>query len=118
MKRLNRNKVAELVRDYGNYNAWRRSYFTLGKNRDQNTEVEQDYFDYGYIYYGYMATEVEVRLAEMGIFIYDELSKERLAKWDWGKAHGEWRDKFHDYHNAEKAYDIEQKELEMDGAVA
>ena len=113
MKRLNRKEVANLVRHYGAYVAWREKY-SQKMRRDNNTEAEQEYYRASYLYWGYMEEEAEIKLAEMSIFIHDDLSEQRLADWDWKEARGLWGDYYDRHQEAEEAYEAEQKQQEQE----
>lgn len=120
MKRLNKKEVANLVRQYGTYTAWREKYYQQ-MLQDNNTEVEQELNRSAYLYWSYMEEEAEIELAEKGIFIYDDLSEKRLFDWDWNEARGVWTDYNARYREAKKAYKAEQGQQEQEestGAVA
>ena len=120
MKRLNRKEVAELIRDFGNYSGWAEKYWNQF-NQGNNTEVEQSFYRSGYVYWCHMKDEIEVRLAEIGILIHDDLSEKYLAEWDWNEASTKFNRLYHDFREAKKAYEAEQEQQEQEestGAVA
>ena len=117
MKRLNRKEVAEIVNSFGNYSGWAEKYWNLSR-QDNNTEVEQNYYENAYLYWSHMKNEMEVRLAEMGIFIHDDLSEKYLADWDWNEASTKFDRLHYNFREAKKVWKAEQEQEELTGAVA
>jgi len=118
MKRLNRKEVSELVRNFGSARAWAEKYF-VKKLQGNNTEVEQQYYDSAYMYWNHIHRDTEMRLAEIGIFIYEDLSERRLAEWDWIEASAKFDRLHYNLRKAMKAHEAEQQEQEEStGAVA
>jgi hypothetical protein len=57
-----------------------------------------------------MKHEMEVRLAEMGIFIHEDISEKCLADWDWSKASTEFNRLHYNFREAKNAWKAEQEQ--------
>ena len=86
MKHLNstkaRNQLADYITDYGHYSHMLGVAFEKQTQRESNSEVEQNLYDYQYIYYGFMKHHTEMLIARMGVFLFGALSKNRLEEYD------------------------------------
>lgn len=110
MKRLNRKEVAEIVNNFGNYSGWAEKYWSLSRYGKGNTEIEQHYYERAYLYWNHMKNEMEIRLAEMNIFIHEDISEKCLADWDWSEASAEFNRLHYNFREARKAYEAEQEQ--------
>ena len=124
MKRLDRNEVANLVARFGNYMAHKEVAFDNGMRKDIS-KVRRELYEAEYSYWAWCARDMEYYLADMGIFIYGDISKQRYEEWDWEKEneHFEWVSNRYD--KAKQAYEPERQEKLnearkplFDGAVA
>ena len=114
MKHLNstkaRNQLADYITDFGHYSHMLGIAFEKATQRQGNSEVEQNLYDYQYIYYGFMKNHTEMLLARMGVFLFGKLSKNRLEEYDFDN-YQEFREHLDNMQEAEKVLNSQNKEV-------
>lgn len=110
---LNSNKakkeLSSLIKDYAYYSEWKEIAFQ-NMSKEGNNKIAQDMFDSQYIYYSFMKTHTEMKLARMGVILYGDLTEKRLQAYNW-----DYHDEFNKYidnkHRAEHLYNNQNKEV-------
>lgn len=125
MKRLNRNEVAKLINMFARVTKHaeiheRKWLGLLGKDTER-AMFESDYHREAEKYWNLVLSHTDMRLAEMGIFVNGEESKNILANWDDAIYQARWRKQYDAYQHATaewEGYKAEQEQEESTGAVA
>lgn len=85
---MNIEKLTSLIKDHSYHMSYKNQAFhNTGeciKNKQQDSK-EYDIAIYEYLYHMTCLDRIEYELAEMGIFLHNEISKKRHANWDYKK---------------------------------
>lgn len=114
MKHLNstkaRNQLADYITDYGHYSHMLGVVFHCQTQKESNSELEQNLYDYQYIYYGFMKHHTEMQLARMGVFLFGALSKNRLEEYDFDN-YSEFKEHLDNMSKAEAELEQSRREV-------
>lgn len=117
MKNLNskkaRKEIADLIRDYSFYCELGTQYRDLYHTEDRElNDIESKYYRSQWSYFSFMERAIEVKLAEIGIFVNRDLSEERLQEWNWD----EYSEKFNSLLDKSNEYEEQYKAMKKAAA--